>query len=195
MLVLAAAILATLVAAIPVLWLARQRPGYSHVRQTISELGEAGSRDEKKAAIFAFEPAGHALWLFVAALAFAVPELAEGPGLWLFAMLGAGYVGAAVFPCDPGAPLIGSWRNNLHNIVAAMGYLGAIAGMIELGRVMEDVAELRSIAELSQWMGQVSVFGLFLLSFETPVRGLIQRLLEGIFYGWILLVSMTLLIN
>lgn len=60
---------------------------------------------------------------------------------------------------------------------------------------MEDVAELRSIAELSQRIGQVSVFGLFLLSFETPVRGLIQRLLEGIFYGWMLLVSVTLLVN
>lgn len=150
--VLIAALLATLVAFVPVMLLARKRPGYSHMRQTISELGEAGARDAKKAAIFAFAPAGRTLWLFVAALAFAVPDLAEGPGLWLFAMLGAGYIGAAIFPCDPGAPLLGSWRNNIHNIAAAVGYLGAIAGMIELGRAMEDVAKLRSIADLySAW--------------------------------------------
>lgn len=44
-------------------------------------------------------------------------------------------------------------------------------------------------------MGEVSVFGLFLMLFETPIRGLIQRLFEAIFYGWILLVSVMLLIN
>ena len=60
---------------------------------------------------------------------------------------------------------------------------------------MEDVAALRSIAGLSEGMGQVSVFGLFLMSFETPVRGLVQRLLESVFYSWMLLVSVTLLVN
>lgn len=191
MLLLVAALLATLVALVPVLLFARRRPGYSHVRQTISELGEAGARDEKRVAMFAFAPAGHALWLFLAVLAFAVPELADGPGLWLFALLGAAYVGAAMFPCDPGAPLWGTWRNNIHNLVAGLGYLGALAGMIELGRVMEDIPSLQAIAAISKTGGQAALFGVFLLSFPSPVRGLIQRVVEAIFYAWILLVAVV----
>ena len=193
--VLLAAILATLVAVVPVLVLSRHRPGYSHLRQTISELGESGARDERSAAIFAFAPAGFTIWLFVAALAFAVPQLAQGPGAWLFASLGAGYVGAAIFPCDPGAPMWGTWRNNLHNLLAGLGYFGACAGMIELGRSMEDVAALRAIADVSQFMGQAAFIGIFLLFFDSPVRGLVQRLLEAAFYSWMLLVAVVLVVN
>lgn len=192
--VLATALLAIAVAVIPVILFARRRPAYSHVRQTISELGESGAPDAKKVAIFAFAPAGHAIWLFVAALAFAELRLAEGPGLWLFALLGLGYVGAAMFPCDPGAPVWGTWRNNVHNLVAGAGYLGALAGMIELGRVMEDIPALQSIAALSQGGGQAALFGVFLLSFPSPLRGLVQRLVEAVFYGWMLLVAIMLLV-
>lgn len=195
MLVLAVAMFALLVAVLPVVWFARRRAGYSHVRQTISELGEAGARDEKRIAIFAFAPAGHAIWLFVAALAFSVPQLADGPGLWLFALLGLSYVAAAMFPCDPGAPMIGSWRNNLHNTFAGIGYLGAAAGMIELGRSMEDIAALAPVAEVSRLAGQVSIFGVFALSFPSPVRGLVQRALEGVFHGWMVLIGILLVVS
>lgn len=193
--VLVTAVLAAAAAGLPVWYFARRRPGYSHVRQTISELGERGAPDAKQVAIFAFAPAGHAVWLFVAALAFAVPEFTRGPELWLFALLGAGYVGAAMFACDPGAPLLGTWRNNVHNLVAGLGYFGAVAGMIELGRAMEDVPALQSISEVSRVIGQVTFFGVFLLSFETPVRGLIQRLVEAAIHGWMLLVAIRLLGN
>jgi len=191
--VLFTALLATVIAVVPVLLLARRRPEYSHTRQTISELGEAGSRDAKNAAIFVFAPAGHTVWLFVAALAFAVPELAQGPGLWLFSLLGAGYVGAAIFPCDPGAPLWGTWRNNLHNLLASFGYLGAAGGMIELGRAMENIAALEAIAEISRVTGQVAFIGVFLLAFPSPVRGLIQRAIEALFYGWMLMTGILLI--
>ena len=189
------AALATLVGLVPVWWFAKRREDYSHMRQTISELGETGAPDAKKVAIFAFAPAGHTLWLFVAALAFAVPQLADGSGLWLFALLGLGYVGAAMFPCDPGAPLWGTWRNNLHNLIAGIGYLGTVAGMTELGRAMEDVPALQSIARVSQLMGQGAFFGVFLLSFQSPVRGLIQRVLEAVFYVWMLMVATMLVMQ
>ncbi len=195
MTVMLMALLAIAAACVPVWWFAKRRPGYSHVRQTISELGESGAPDAKQVAVFAFAPAGHAIWLFVAALAFAVPGLAQGPGLWLFALLGAGYVGAAIFPCDPGAPLLGTWRNNVHNLAAIAGYFGAAAGMMELARVMEDIPVLQSMAEVSRIAGQATFFGLFLLSFETPVRGLVQRVIEAVFYGWMLLVATLLMVN
>jgi len=189
------ALLAVFAAVFPVWWFARRRPGYSHIRQTISELGETGAPDAKKVAMFAFAPAGHAMWLFVAALAFAVPELAGGPGLWLFALLGVAYVGAAMFPCDPDAPLWGTWRNNVHNLLAGCGYLGALAGMIELGKAMETVPALHALASISKAGGQAALFGVFLLSFPSPVRGLIQRLVEAVFYAWMLLVAVALLVN
>lgn len=193
--VMLTALLAIAVAVIPVAWFAKRRAGYSHIRQTISELGETGARDAKQVAIFAFAPAGHAIWLFVAALASAVPEFTHGAGLWLFAMLGAGYVGAAMFPCDPGAPLLGTWRNNAHNLVAGLGYFGAVAGVIELGRAMEGVPALQSIADMSRVAGQAAFFGVFLLSFESPLRGLIQRIVEAVLHGWMLLVGLMLVLN
>ncbi|MBD9358367.1 hypothetical protein [Methylomonas albis] len=34
------------------------------------------------------------------------------------------YVFGAVFPCDPGSPLIGSWRQQIHNLFGTFEYLG-----------------------------------------------------------------------
>ncbi|WP_164012981.1 DUF998 domain-containing protein [Pyxidicoccus trucidator] len=186
--VLLAAVLAGLLAAVPPWWFARRRPGYSHLRHTISELGETGAPDARRVAWLAFAPLGLAVWVFAALLGSRLPEDA-GTGLVLLSLLGVSYVGAAVFPCDVGAPFWGTWRNQLHNLGGAAGYFGAGAGLIELGRAFEDLASLSDLATVTATLGKAVLAGIFVLSFESPVRGLVQRVMEAMVFGWMLLVG------
>jgi len=103
------------------------------------------------------------------------------------------YVGAAPFPCDPGAPLRGSGRNQIHNLFGGLGYFGGGAGLIVSGQAFESLAALAPIAEASQRMGQAALLGIFPLSFPSPVRGLVQRGIEFLLFGWIFLVCGALL--
>ncbi|MCE9666396.1 DUF998 domain-containing protein [Myxococcus stipitatus] len=108
--------------------------------------------------------------------------------LLAFSLLGVSYVGAALFPCDPGAPPWGTWRNQLHDLVAMLGYGGAGAGLIELGRAFEDVAPVAALATLTATVGKGALLGGG-LSLESPVRGRVQRVLEGALFGWMVLTS------
>src|SRR5215467_13349317 len=104
------------------LYFASLRSGYSHISNTISELGETGAPQAHLVAFGFFLPVGliawGALWL----------AYRDGSGqdtlLVLFALsgLGAGYVLAAFFPCDPGAPLFGSRRTLLNNAAGVIDY-------------------------------------------------------------------------
>jgi hypothetical protein len=186
---LIAALAAFWAAALP-WWFARRRSGYSHLRHTISELGEAGAADARAVAWVAFAPLGLAVLLFALQLRAHLPpgrELTQG--LVLLSLLGVSYLGAAVFPCDPGAPAWGTWRNQLHNLGGALGYGGSAAGLIELRRTFEELPSLAPLATVTGTCGMVVFFGLFLLSFESPVRGLVQRLMETLLFGWMLLMG------
>jgi len=188
-LVVPAGALAVALAVVPVWWFARRRPGYSHLRDTISELGEHGAPEARQVAWGAFAPAGLGIWAFVAALAQALPpDDAVLRGLALFAGLGAGYVGAAIFPCDRGAPFGGSLRNHLHNLFGAIGYLGGAAGLLTLGEAFEGHAVFGPIAAVTRVLGMGVFFGILPLSSPSPLRGLVQRLMEAALFGWIALV-------
>ena len=62
-------------------------------------------------------------------------------------------------------------------------------GLIELKRAFEDAHGLAPLAELTGAVGMAVFFGLFLLSFESPVRGLVQRLMETLLFGWMVLLG------
>src|SRR5262249_14096753 len=83
-------------------WLGALDPGYSHVRQYISELGEAG---RPYAAVLT-------IWCLMWGILFAGFAIALGRGLggrkgsWLgpgaLLIMGASSIVVGVFPCDPG---------------------------------------------------------------------------------------------
>ncbi len=114
------------------LWLAvwavalgRRRADYSHRRDTISELGEVGARDQRLVAFGLFAPVG--------AAAGVVALLAESTGSRLVAAsFAVGYLVAAVAPCDPGCPPRGSTRNTVHVIAGVAEYLGILVGLVVL---------------------------------------------------------------
>ena len=101
------------------------RPEYSHIRNTISELGEYGAPLSPLVSFGFFLPAGVLVWIALyLAYPFCSNNTLTSVGIMAFASLGFGYVMSAFFPCDPGSPLFGSWRQHAHNIAGFVEYLG-----------------------------------------------------------------------
>ena len=176
-LLLAAATAAYLLIAI--LFFAARRPSYSHLRDTLSELGEVGAADGRLVSFGIFLPVG--LGLLAAAALIRDSSLAARDPLALLAFcVAAGYLVAAFFPCDPGSPLSGSARQGVHNLGGAAEYVG---GALALFRLAE------SQGALFQAFGGVVAAAVVLLSLPqvVAVRGLVQRLAEtSLFLGLLL---------
>ncbi|MEM9595675.1 MAG: DUF998 domain-containing protein [Acidobacteriota bacterium] len=157
-----------------IVFLGRRKPGYRHVAHSISELGEVGARDQGKVAFAVFLPVGLAL---AAAAALSPPW---PPALRsLAACIAVGYVGGALFPCDPGSPAAGSWRQGIHNLAGAVEYLGGALSLFVLSETLGPVFQILGFV-----VGAVTVT----LAFPNPFRGLIQRTAEaalfaGLVYG------------
>lgn len=154
------AAVSSLFLAVGVWRLALRRPGYSHVRHTISELGESGAAASMLVAHGLFLPFGLAM-LGVGWLSHALSPASAT----LAVCLGVGYVGAAVFPCDSGSPLVGSWRQSLHNLAGGVQYVGGAAAIWRLGALhwvfavvalaVGACAMLLSVRAVSPWRGAI----------------------------------------
>jgi hypothetical protein len=180
---LALAILSAILAAAVPIYFGRRKPGYSHLRHTISELGETGSPVGESVSYFGFIAVGVSLWLFLIVAAKLLPS--ETAIFVLLSLVGAGYVGGGIFRCDPDAPFLGSWRTTLHNLFAVLEYFGAAAAFMELKRseVWEPLSDVMSYA------GGVVLFSLAPLGFAHPFRGLVQRIAETIIFGGIVMIA------
>jgi hypothetical protein len=149
-----------------ILILASRRSAYSHLRDTISELGEFGAPDQRLAAAGIFLPVG----LLLVLVAYLVRPIDQPPAT-LALCIAIGYLVAAAFPCDPGSPAWGTPRQLVHNLGGAAQYFG---GFFALMRLSETLGTPFQIAGFI--VGSVG----FALSIPAvaPVRGLIQRVAE-----------------
>lgn len=180
----ALALLTAALAAIVPLYFARRKPGYSHLRDTISELGEIGSPVGRSVSYLGFVPTGVLLWLFLLVAAAAVPS-GEADALWALSLVGAGYFFGGIFRCDPGAPLVGSWRTMLHNIFGGLEYLGATAAftMLQHSTFWSPLSGILTPAGMLVFAGFVG------MSFPHPYRGIVQRVAETIIFGGLVLMG------
>src|SRR5579859_1717240 len=96
-------------------YFASLRPDYSHISNTISELGETGAPQAHLVAYGFFLPVGLIVWFALWLADRHKPGLNTPLVLLALSSLGTGYVLAAFFPCDRGGPLFGSWRTIVHN--------------------------------------------------------------------------------
>lgn len=175
------AVLTGVVLAAGTIFFARRRPEYRHVRHTISELGESGARDARLVGFALFLPVG----LASAAIGwFTRSEGALSAALSTLSLaVAVGYLAAAVFPCDPGSPLTGTWRQGLHNVGGGIEYVGGAVGLWRVGEaatskdgsgvlaaafgagavVVALVAVALSFAALARWRGGIQRVGEFIL--------------------------------
>lgn len=81
-----------------------------------------------------------------------------------------GYVGAALCPCDPGSPRVGSWRQVVHNLAGAVQYLGGAAVIAALATRTPLFALLAVVVGVAAVLLSVPAAG--------PWRGAVQRVAE-----------------
>lgn len=156
-----------------------KKPAYSHWRHTISELDEVGSPLSRTVSYGLFLPVG--LLLGVVALLAPTTALAGLAGC-----VGIGYVVAALFPCDVGSPLSGSSRQSIHNVGGTVEYIGSAYWLNQI----EPPGFARDINLYTLAAGSLIVGSVLLSMPGLPLRGFIQRLMEGALFGC-LLVSAT----
>jgi len=146
-----------------------KKQGNNPLRHTISELGEIGTPFTK--------PVRYGLFLPVGILLLGITAFATSPSLHgLSACLGIGYAVAAFFPCDVGSPSIGSGRQQIHNLGGAVEYAGGIYFI------------LQSSTPTLLWMdtkivGYILMACFVLISFQSPIRGGVQRIAEAILFS------------
>lgn len=155
--------------------LAPKKLGYSHIKHTISEIGETGAHNQRFVAFGLFLPIGISLLIVAYLINTASPAAAR-----LALCIAIGYIGAAVFPCDAGAPLYGTVSHTLHFSAGAVEYIG---GAFALMTLAESLGEPFEIA------GYIVIGVAIALSFPHPVRGLIQRIAEICLFGGLALAA------
>lgn len=150
---------------------APRKAGYSHVKHSISELGEVGAPDQRFVAIGLFLPIGLALLLVAYLVRPASPVVAS-----LALCIAIGYLGAAAFPCDPGSPLFGTARQVLHNLAGAIEYVGGGFAFMKLAESFGQPFKAAGFVVLG------TAIALSILP-SNSVRGIVQRIAEACLFG------------
>ena len=165
------------------------RPGYSHVRSFISELGASGTSHAALMNYAGFVPAGLMLAGFGIALAATLPRDRLGViASLLVTAFGVGVAADGVLSCDPGCPQrAGSMENLIHNRIAPVAFLSAIAGAGIFGVRLRRPPVRRELSRYSLASSAVALCFLVALASSLEPRlltGLWQRLLLATLFSW-----------
>jgi len=169
------------------IWAGARRAKYRHLRHTISELGEHGAPEARSVAFGLFLPVGLSC-LTLAALAAVHDAQTTAPEAWrrgsalLAGSLAAGYLGAWVWPCDPGCPLTGSGRQLMHNLTGGIEYLGGALALQQLSGALP--LDGRPASELFRGAAALVVIIAIVLGAPplAPWRGGLQRVAEAVLF-------------
>ena len=186
-------LVAALLVLLETLYFASLRPGYSHISNTISELGETGASCAHQVAFGFFLPVGLLVWLALWLVRRGASDRYASVALVAMSCLGAGYAMAAFFPCDSGAPFFGSWRTQIHNIIGFIDYEGTGIGFLLVSRYF---ARQKATGQAAAFLvaGVLVLICLALLSLQATfhVRGMIQRIAEVIQFAGVFFVCYLL---
>ncbi|HTN08841.1 DUF998 domain-containing protein [Agriterribacter sp.] len=162
-----------------IIYFASQRPHYSHLKHTISELGADNAVNKRAVNLGLFFPAGLLLILF------GLLHSGNADIKGLAVCLGTGYLVSAFFPCDPGSPLIGSSKQTVHNMGGFIEYAGGIYFLNKCPHLLLTPNFIQP-----QWITGFLVVCVILTSLPAfKLRGLFQRILEMILFGQLLWIS------
>ncbi len=178
-----------------VIALAALRPGYSHIAQTISALGEVGQR-------YAIVQDINFVVLGALVLAFSY-GLQRGIGDGAGSKLGPAFVGvfglgvalAGFFPCGPCADFSApTYNNTTHAIAATIAFLGFLPAPFFLWRRMKSDP---AWTDLARWS---LIFGIAIVVLEiatnagteTAIYGLLQRLQVAAIFLFLEIIALRL---
>ncbi len=186
----------------PILWASAivlcgsLRPGYSHVTQYISELGERGSSTELIMRYAGFVPTGlmHAAFAAFLYVAFKGSRLASFAAA-LLALNGLARVAAGMFPCETGCAGGGLISQRLHNLSALVGFFALIGAVLVCGVLFRRYQYLRVLSLYSIGSAILGLVFLVLLERSAESRagtGLYECLASGVLSLWILVFATAL---
>jgi hypothetical membrane protein len=176
------------------------RPGFDHVSQYISELGERGSSTGVVMRLGGFVGSGLLIVAYAAAFHATVARLTERPRLALLvailvALDGIGRVGAGVFPCEPGCASPEVLSQRLHSLSATIAFLSLAAAALLGPLLFRRDASLRSLGAYSFVSGCAGLAFLVLMSASEATHGpagLYERLASGVLTLWIFVTAWRL---
>lgn len=180
--------MAALMVLLETIYFGSQQPSYSHLSKTISELGETGALHAREVAFGFFLPVGLLVWLALWLVHREARDAEFSLVLGTLSCLGTGYAISAFFPCDPGGPLFGSWRTQVHNLLGFIDYTGTGFGFLLASRCF---AKRNATVPAAAFFGAAALMfvSVALLSMEAAfhLRGAIQRTAEvvqftGVFF-------------
>lgn len=171
------------------------RPGYSHLSQAISELGEAGSPNAIIQDVN-FIVLGFLMFVLAIGLHRGIGSGTGskiGPALLaIFAIL----VGVnGVFPCDPGCEFI-TFIGITHNVTGLAAFSSFIAAALILPKRFGPDSSWQGFRTYSRVSGILALF--FLVTWIMSkgaipdLSGLFQRVMVGVFLLWIEVMSIRL---
>ena len=99
--------------------------------------------------------------------------------------VGTGHIIAGLFPGDVGSPLSGSGRQQIHNLGGAVEYIGGAYWLAQLSP--QSLVLDYNLYALAA--GSLIVSSILLSIPGLVIRGLIQRRMEGILFGALLITS------
>lgn len=171
------------------------KPGYSQLSNFISEYNATGTAH---AGLLSYAGFAAVTLLLAGFLAAARPFVRVSGisrlGLVLLWAAPLGFAQAALFPCDAGCPLEGSWSQDMHNLFSVVSYMATGIAMILLSRAPVLAAEAKWARLFLSFAGAawIVMFAVMLQPDLTCVRGLIQRSLDMLLAGTILIVAFVL---
>lgn len=170
------------------------KPGYSHSAHFISELNATGTPWAQELGLFGFVPLGLLLAGFLL-VAYPVARLA-GPSRIAFLLLWSqpvAFLGVALAPCDPGCPIGGSALQQVHDMLGLVTYFAAAVAFFLLSfhsRLSAGVRWYLRGAAVA-WLG---LFLFMLVPELAPIRGLLQRVADGLLWIAVLLIAWRMLV-
>ncbi len=188
-------IIAPILYTIVVITLGLLRPGYNHVTQFMSELGETGGSNA-----IIMNTAGFALLgILMIAFAFGLHRgISEGKGSKigpaLIAISGVAVVGAGIFPCDPGC-VNESFTGMMHSVSATIPGVGMALAPFFIAERFKNDRRWESYRLYTMATGVVTAFlglGLLFVTIEGWM-GALQRISMGVPLLWIEIMAIRLL--
>jgi hypothetical protein len=162
---------------------------YSSSSDYLSELGALDAPFTQVINYFGFLPVGLAVTALVAVLWIRLPRQ-KLVKIGLICLLGVaiGYLGAFSFPCDPGCPSTGTYRQSLHNLAGLLQYIGGVGGLFLLYFGLRST--MSGLFPVSTLVAACAVTLGVLLMFNPEfdyVRGATQRLADYAIFIWLCL--------
>ena len=157
-----------------------QRPGYSHISNFISELAETGAPPTRFLSYAIYLPVGLMVWLALWLTHREARERETSLVLLAMSCFGFGYVLGALFPCDQGAPLFGSWRTLVHNVAAFIDYAGTgISFLLLSRRFLRQNATPQAVGFLAAGAFVLACLAILCSEATRNICGAVQRVAEA----------------